>query len=137
MSENDAAPGSIRLDKWLYFARFCKTRALAQKLIDRGQIKLNGVVVRKSSAAARPGDALVAVLGPVKRTVTIKALGTRRGPAPEAQSLYDEPTPPEHLHRDEHGVKPHRSPLLTRSKGTGRPTKKDRRAIDKFYADEP
>lgn len=132
MTATKPAPDSVRLDKWLWFARFCKTRALAQKLVERGQITVNGAVVRKSSASVRTGDALVAVLGPVKRTVVVQALGQRRGPAAEAQGLYTESAPPERLHRDDQGIKAHR-PLLTRPKGTGRPTKKDRRAIDKFY----
>ncbi|MBL8643813.1 MAG: RNA-binding S4 domain-containing protein [Rhodospirillaceae bacterium] len=128
---------SIRLDKWLWHARFCKTRALAQKLIERGQVSLNGAAIRKSSASVRVGDKLTAVLGPVRRSVIVKDLGERRGPAAEAQCLYDEPAPPERLNRDDHGVAAHRAgPILKRAKGAGRPTKKDRRAIDKFY-DEP
>ncbi len=131
MSAEPAA--SIRLDKWLWFARFCKSRALAQKVIERGQISINGGDTRKPSANVRIGDTVVAVLGPVKRTVIVKDVGERRGPAPEAKELYDEPAPPQRLHRDDHGVK--KGPLLVRAKGTGRPTKKDRRAIDKFYED--
>ncbi|MSO97419.1 MAG: RNA-binding S4 domain-containing protein [Rhodospirillaceae bacterium] len=123
---------TVRLDKWLWLARFCKTRALAQKLIGRGQITLNGATIRKPSASVRLGDALVATLGPVKRTVAVKALGTRRGSASEAKDLFDEPTPPQRLDRDERGVLLHR-PLLVRPKGSGRPTKKQRREIDKFF----
>jgi ribosome-associated heat shock protein Hsp15 len=127
------AAASVRLDKWLWFARFCKSRALAQKVIERGQVSINGGDTRKPSASLRVGDTLVAVLGPVKRTVIVKDVGERRGPATEAQMLYDEPAPPERLHRDEHGLK--KGPMLVRAKGAGRPTKKDRRAIDKFYED--
>lgn len=133
MSAEAPPVAAIRLDKWLWFARFCKSRALAQKLIERGQITINGQKARKASVSVRVGDHLIAVLGPVKRSVVVKDVGERRGPAPEAQRLFDEPTPPERLHRDEHGVK--RGPLLIRPQGAGRPTKKDRRAIDKFYED--
>lgn len=137
MSADTPTATSIRLDKWLWFVRFCKSRALAQKLIERGQISINGQKAHKSSASVRVGDRLIAVLGPVKRTVVVKNIGARRGSASEAQALYDEPTPPERLHRDDQGVAAHKAgPLLKREKGAGRPTKKDRRAIDKFY-DEP
>jgi ribosome-associated heat shock protein Hsp15 len=136
MSDTAPTATSIRLDKWLWFARFCKSRALAQKVIERGQITINGQKAQKPSASVRLGDQLVAVLGPVKRTVIVKDIGERRGPAPEAQLLYDEPTPPERLHRDDHGVLAHKAgPLLKRERGAGRPTKRDRRAIDKFYED--
>ncbi|MBL8629205.1 MAG: RNA-binding S4 domain-containing protein [Rhodospirillaceae bacterium] len=136
MSADPQSPTSIRLDKWLWFARFCKSRALAQKLIERGQISINGQKAHKPSASVRVGDKLVAVLGPVKRTVVVKDVGERRGAAPEAQRLYDEPHPPERLHRDDQGVAAHKAgPLLKRAKGAGRPTKKDRRAIDRFYED--
>ncbi len=134
MSEDAPTATSIRLDKWLWFARFCKSRALAQKVIERGQITINGHKAQKPSTTVRVGDQLVAVLGPVKRSVIVKDVGERRGPAPEAQTLYDEPTAPERLHRDEHGVLTHKAgPILKREKGAGRPTKRDRRAIDKFY----
>jgi ribosome-associated heat shock protein Hsp15 len=122
---------TIRLDKWLYFARVCKTRALAQKLIDRGQVTLNGAKTRKASGSVRRNDVLVIITGPLKRTLMVKEFGVRRGPAPEARTLYDQPAPPQRLDRDEHGTPLHR-PLFTRPKGSGRPTKKDRREIDKF-----
>jgi ribosome-associated heat shock protein Hsp15 len=127
-------PASLRLDKWLFFARVCKTRALAQKLIERRQITLNGAKTIKPSISVRLGDGLVIVIGPLKRTLTVKNFGVRRGPAPEARLLYDEPAPPQRLDRDAHGLPLHR-PLLSRPKGAGRPTKKDRRAIDKFLED--
>jgi ribosome-associated heat shock protein Hsp15 len=126
---SDAA--SVRLDKWLFFARLCKTRGLARTLIERGQVALNGVTVRKAGAVARVNDRLVVVLGPVKRTVTVQGLGTRRGPAAAARLLYDEPAPPQRLTGEDRGLPPHR-PLLTGPAGAGRPTKKHRRAIDKL-----
>jgi len=123
---------TIRLDKWLYFARVCKTRALAQKLIDRGQVTLNGAKTRKASGSVRLSDVLVIITGPLKRTLKVKEFGVRRGPAPEARTLYDESTPPQRLDRDEHGTPLHR-PMFKRPKGSGRPTKKDRRAFDSLY----
>ena len=129
-----SSDASLRLDKWLFFARVCKTRALAQKLIERGQVTINGARVSKPSVSVRLTDVLVIVIGPIKRILSVKDLGTRRGPAPEARLLFDEPMPPQRLDRDAQGLPLHR-PLLSRPKGSGRPTKKDRREIDKFLAD--
>ncbi len=84
----------IRLDKWLWFARFAKSRAQAQELIARAQVHRNGVLVEKPATEIEPGDVLAVVLGPVRRTVTVAALGSRRGPASEAKVLYVEPEPP-------------------------------------------
>lgn len=94
-----------RLDKWLVFARLCKTRGLAQKLIDRGQVTLNGTLVQKSGANVQPGDELSVVLGPVKRTLIVKDAGLRRGPATEAKRLFDEPRLAQKLPRDEWGLR--------------------------------
>ena len=88
---------SLRLDKWLWFARIAKSRADAQKLIERGQVTLNGKVVEKVSADVKPGDALAIVTGPIRHAVEVLALGARRGPAPEAQALYARTAPQEKL----------------------------------------
>lgn len=88
---------AIRLDKWLWFARFTKSRAEAQKLIERGQITLDGKIVGKVSTTAKIGAALVIVTGPVKHSVAVLALGTRRGPVAEAQGLYTRTAPRERL----------------------------------------
>ncbi|MHB1204775.1 MAG: RNA-binding S4 domain-containing protein [Rhodospirillaceae bacterium] len=101
---------ALRLDKWLWFARFCKSRALAQRMIDRGQVTLNGAAVEKTSTTVRPGDRLEIVLGPIKRRVRVRGLGERRGSAPEAQALYEETAPPERLHALEAAL-PLRTPL--------------------------
>jgi len=121
-------PAAERIDKWLWFARFGKTRAIAQKLVERGQVTLNGAKVKKVSANVRVGDKLVVVLGTVKRSVTVLGLAERRGPACEAKLLYEEPAPKEKLSLD-HAALPHHKPMLMREKGAGRPTKKDRRDI--------
>lgn len=84
----------LRIDKWLWFARFFKTRSLAASVVAEGEVLLNGQVVAKTSAAVRVGDELVFPTGPRRRRVTILALGERRGPAPEAQALYREEEPP-------------------------------------------
>jgi ribosome-associated heat shock protein Hsp15 len=100
--------GSLRLDKWLWYARFAKTRALAQKLIDHSQISCNGAVIQKASALVEPGDTIAVVLGPVRRTVIVRDTGERRGPPAEARTLYDEPSPPERLPWEEAGAPPHK-----------------------------
>lgn len=88
---------SLRIDKWLWFARFFKTRSLAASVVAEGEVLLNGAAVSKTSAAVRVGDELVFLTGKRRRRVTVLALGERRGPAPEAQALYreEEPPPPE------------------------------------------
>jgi ribosome-associated heat shock protein Hsp15 len=116
----------LRLDKWLWFTRFVKTRTLAQDLCASGHVTLNGTAVHKTSTAIKVGDEVTLVLGKIKRFVRVEALGTRRGPAPEAQMLYSEPKEPEHLG----GA--FRSDWEQRPKGDGRPTKKDRRAVDRL-----
>ncbi len=80
----------VRLDKWLWFARFCRSRALAQRLIARGQVRLNGAVVEKTAAGVRPGDKLEVVIGATRRRLVVKDVADHRGAAPEARTLYEE-----------------------------------------------
>ena len=82
-----AAP-KLRLDKWLWQARFCKSRGLAAELIEAGSVRVNGTRVTKPGRDVSPGDTLTFPHGDRIRVVRILALGLRRGPAPEAQSLY-------------------------------------------------
>lgn len=84
---NNALP-SLRLDKWLWFARFYKTRSLAASQIQAGGILVNGRVVDKPAHGIKPGDKISLPIGPLRRHIQVIALGDRRGPAPEAQSLY-------------------------------------------------
>jgi ribosome-associated heat shock protein Hsp15 len=83
----------IRLDKWLWHARFCKTRSQASALCDTGLIRLNDRVVRKPAQPVKPGDRLDIPRGQFIMTVEIRALGSRRGPSCEAVTLYHEPNP--------------------------------------------
>jgi len=88
---------AIRLDKWLWQARFCKSRALASRLIAGGAVRVNAQRVAKPATTVRIGDGLSFALGGRVRAIRILALGTRRGPATEAQELYadlDAPEPP-------------------------------------------
>ncbi len=89
MSERDRqAPA--RLDKWLWHARFFKTRSLAQKACATGHIRVNRRRVRKAHHTIAPGDVLTVPLGRRVRVIRVRALGERRGPAREAQMLYEE-----------------------------------------------
>ena len=99
---------TLRIDKWLWFARFAKTRADAQKLLERGQVTLNGKPATKAGATVRVGDALSIVIGTMRHTVTVAALGTRRGPAAEAQRLYERAAPPMRLGWEEAAPPLHR-----------------------------
>ena len=80
----------LRLDKFLWFARVVKTRALAQALIEKGHIRRNGQPVDRPSAAVRVGDVLTFAQRGAVRVLRIEALPTRRGPAAEARTLYSE-----------------------------------------------
>lgn len=83
----------MRLDKWLWHARFFKSRALATRFVEQARCRLNGRVTDKPHAAVSEGMVLTFALGPRVRVVRIVALGLRRGPAAEAQSLYEEIPP--------------------------------------------
>ena len=80
---------SMRIDKWLWCARFFKTRSIAAEEIGKGRVMVNGQTA-KASREVRPGDTVVLRQGPVQRTVTVRALSAQRGPAPVAQLLYEE-----------------------------------------------
>jgi len=85
----------LRLDKWLWYARFCKTRSLAAELVSAARVRVNGAPVSKPARTVAPGDVLTLPADGTIRVVRIVALGTRRGPASEAAALYVEiGTPP-------------------------------------------
>lgn len=84
----------LRIDKWLWQARFFKTRTLAARVVGEGSVRLNGARVEKPAQAVAPGDVLTFPQGRQVRVVAVAALGTRRGPAEEARALYEDRTPP-------------------------------------------
>ncbi len=90
MKLNDAEIGAIRLDKWLWQARFFKTRSIASKLCASGRVRMNGDVIRKAHYAIRPGLVLTFPQARIIRVVRVLALGDHRGPASEAAELYEE-----------------------------------------------
>lgn len=91
-SSGDGREG-IRLDKWLWQARFFKSRSLASKVCAAGRIRVDGAVVTKPHYTVRVGDVLTFAKARDVRVVRVEALGTRRGPATEAQTLYSEVAP--------------------------------------------
>jgi ribosome-associated heat shock protein Hsp15 len=89
---DESAP--IRADKWLWQARFFKTRALAAAAVEKGRMRLNSQPFSKPGQRLRPGDVLTFAQGATIRVVRVIGPGTRRGPATEAQALYDDLDPP-------------------------------------------
>jgi ribosome-associated heat shock protein Hsp15 len=86
----DAERIKARLDQWLWFARFAKSRSIAARLCSAGLVIVNGAPVQKANHALRVGDVVVLPQGGWQRTVRVVALGARRGPAIEARTLYEE-----------------------------------------------
>ena len=80
----------MRLDKWLWHARFFKSRSLASRYIEKSRCRIDGRIVSKSHATVAPGMVLTFALGSCVHVVRVVALGERRGPAPEARALYEE-----------------------------------------------
>jgi len=120
-------PESLRLDKWFWYARFLKSRTLARQLCESGKVRLNKTRVEKANTPVRPGDILTFPLGAFVRVVRVIALGRRRGPAAAAQTLYEDLSPPKQETRMTlRAAEPKRPP------GSGRPTKRERRAVDRL-----
>lgn len=84
--------GSQRLDKWLWFARLVKSRTLAARLVEEGHARVNRVKVDKPAQPIKPGDVLTLSLGSHIRVLRVLDPGTRRGPATQARSLYEDVT---------------------------------------------
>jgi ribosome-associated heat shock protein Hsp15 len=121
---------SLRLDKWLWAARFFKTRGLAQDEIEKGRVLLAGERV-KPARVVRVGDELRIRAGEIERTVIVRDLSDRRGPAPVAQALYEE-TPASIRARVEAQARRalYREP--SEAIEHGRPTKRDRRQLEQM-----
>jgi ribosome-associated heat shock protein Hsp15 len=123
----DNAQGRMRLDKWLWAARFYKTRGLAADEVGKGRVSVNGQSA-KPSRELKPGDLLELSQGDVLRTVEVKALSHLRGPAPVAQAMYAET--PESITRREKAAEQRRvAAEPARAIEQGRPTKRDRRKL--------
>jgi ribosome-associated heat shock protein Hsp15 len=128
-----AAPEPVRVDKWLWAARFFKTRGLAAEAIAGGRVQVNGARA-KHAKTIKPGDQIRLRLGPFEHLLTVRALSVRRGPAPQAALLYQED--PEGKARRLHLAEQHRIAAQAFTYGEGKPTKKDRRDILRFKRGE-
>jgi ribosome-associated heat shock protein Hsp15 len=116
---------TMRLDKWLWAARFYKSRSLAQAACDGGKVDVNSQAA-KPSRGIRAGDRVQLTLGEWRRELVVKALSERRGPAAEARALYDDLSPPP----PPRALRPPRA--VFRAPGLGRPTKRERRLHDRL-----
>ena len=118
----------IRMDKWLWHARFFKSRSLATQFCNAGKLRVDGVIIKKAHFLARPYMVLTFSRGRQVHIVKILVLGSRRGPATEAKTLYEDLSPPMSSTRTEANS----SATLIRAMGSGRPTKRDRRRLDQL-----
>lgn len=124
MKEKPQRGSRQRIDKWLFFARVTKSRSLAQECVTAGHVSINGQKVRQVSYQVKPGDRLEIAISERKLVLVVKLPGDRRGPYEEAKLLYEDLSPP-----------PEKKPFTpsepgVRAPGAGRPTKKERRALD-------
>ena len=120
-------PTRLRLDKWLWSARFYKTRSLAADAIGKGRVQVNGNTA-KASRELRPGDSVVLQLDSLARTITVLALSAQRGPATVAQQLYQE-TQESITARLQAAEQRRLAPEPAHTLTDGRPTKRDRREL--------
>jgi ribosome-associated heat shock protein Hsp15 len=127
MPQHDSASATLRLDKWLWAARFFKTRSIASEAIDGGKVHVNGERVKRAKSV-RPGDELRIQLGIYEHRVVVKALSERRGPASEAVTLYEEL--PESIATRERLAEQRRLASGGMRIESTRPTKRDRRQMD-------
>lgn len=120
--------GKLRVDKWLWYARILKTRTLAATCVKSGRVRLNQEKISSPSRAVGAGDVLTVTLQRQIKVLKILSIASRRGPAPEAQLLYEDLSP----------IVPKSDPLnrpakqAVREEGAGRPTKKQRRELSRF-----
>ena len=117
----------MRLDKWLWAARFYKTRALAVEAIEKHRVDVNGQPA-KPARELRPGDRLTLRNGPTPREIVVRGLSAVRGPAPAAQALYEE-TADSIAARERAAAERHLRVDPARAIEQGRPTKRDRRDL--------
>jgi ribosome-associated heat shock protein Hsp15 len=119
----------VRVDKWLWAARFFKTRSLAAEAVDGGKVHVNGDRA-KPAKVVRPGDEVRLRSGPYEHVLIVEGTAERRGTAPEAQRLYRETEASREAREKLHWQLTKAAPAM--EPGPGRPTKQDRRALDRF-----
>lgn len=129
MTRHEEQPAARqRIDKWLFFARLRKSRSLAAKSVEAGDVRVNDLAIRQPSHMVRPGDVIVLSLDRHDMVVKVLLPGERRGPYEEARLLYHDMTPPQPP-CEERTI----FAQATRERGTGRPTKRERREIDRLH----
>jgi ribosome-associated heat shock protein Hsp15 len=121
-----------RLDKWLWFARVVRSRTNAAALVTEGKVRVNGARVEKPAHSVRAGDAVTIMLREQVRVLKVKAFALRRGGAEAAAALFDDLTAPKPNADEAATITAEKDGL--RAPGSGRPTKRDRRLIDRFKA---
>jgi ribosome-associated heat shock protein Hsp15 len=126
-------PAETRIDKWLWAARFYKTRSQATEAVAGGKVEVNGDGA-KPSKSVKPGDRVRIRLGPVEYLLTVKAIGERRGSAPAAQALYEESA--DSAARREKIAAQRRFAAPPAYEEKGKPSKKDRREMDRWRGKE-
>ena len=124
---NDSTAGKVRLDKWLWAARFFKTRGLSADEIGKGRVQVNGQVA-KASREVRVGDMIELRQGLVARTVIVKGASDQRGAAPVAHLMFEE-TPDSIERRTQQALERRLNTEPSLAIEQGRPTKRDRRQL--------
>ena len=124
----------MRIDKWLWAARFFKTRSLAQQAVGSGRVKRNGDRV-KAALAVKVGDSLLVRINEIEWDIAVRGLAERRGPAEQARKLYEESAAGRAERQRLTDLRRWGTEPASRLKG--RPTKRDRRLLEKFARGEP
>lgn len=124
-------PPAVRIDKWLWAARLFKTRSLASEAVSLGRVQINGQDV-KPARELKLGDRLHLRQGPIQRELIVKGISHQRGPAPVAQQLYEE-TPSSIQSRAQAAERARLAPEPAASMEHGRPTKQQRRDLQKGW----
>ena len=124
----------LRIDKWLWVARFYKTRSLASEAVQGGKVELNGDRA-KPAKEVKPGDEVRVRLGPYEHVVLVRGIAPRRGSARDAQALFEE-TPESKAERERLAEQLRMAPAAFVWEEKGRPTKKDRRQITRLRDDK-
>jgi len=116
-----------RIDKWLWHARVVRTRSAAAALVTSGHVRLNGQRNNAASRAVRAGDVVTVALNRTVRVLKVKGFAERRGAAESALALYEDLAPPQ-----PRAAEPDKAAVAVREPGGGRPTKRERRAMDRL-----
>ena len=120
-----------RIDKWLWHARVVRTRSAAAALAASGHVRLNGARIDAASRVVKAGDVVTVALDRSVRVLKVIGFAERRGDAPAARLIAEDLTPPA-----QRASEPHPAPAMMRDPGSGRPTKRDRRVLDRLREGE-